>query len=297
MTAVKNWLGPKGKNGVAALVMLGVMTILSLILVTGRGQGFVRSLLSVARAVSNSRAVTGDSQGKLTNVIFLHHSVGRNLIEQGHVREKLAAVGYRFWDHDYNDPGLRDPAGSFTGYSYSVPDDNTDPDGLTRIFSQPVYPLPFNTLSGLLQHEVIVFKSCFPNSNITSEAQLEQDKTLYLRMRAVMERHSDKIFIVVTQPPLNPAETTPEAAARARALASWLTSEFPGGRPNIVAFDLFGYLAEDNRSSSDYNMLRVDYRRGADSHPNQLANEKVAPILVDFVISAIEHYRNTYNSR
>jgi hypothetical protein len=37
--------------------------------------------------------------------------------------------------------------------------------------------------------------------------------------------YPDKLFIVVTPPPLNPAETNLETAARARIMADWLTSE------------------------------------------------------------------------
>jgi hypothetical protein len=37
----------------------------------------------------------------------LHHSCGHNLIEQGGVREGLTALGYEFYDHGYNEHGLR----------------------------------------------------------------------------------------------------------------------------------------------------------------------------------------------
>ena len=141
------------------------------------------------------------------------------------MRELFTEADYQFWDHDYNSPGLTDPTGKATGYHYNVPDDNTDPDGLLRIFSQPAYGLPLNTLSGLLQHEVIAFKSCFPASNIATDAQLEERKAWYLKMRDTIDQHPDHIFILVTPPPLNPAETNPEDARRARTIAEWLKSE------------------------------------------------------------------------
>jgi hypothetical protein len=239
----------------------------------------------LAQAVLDRDRVASDSQGEFTNVIFLHHSTGHNLIEEGGVRERFTAAGYQFWDHGYNRTGLRDPAGEYTGYSYNVPEDNTDPDGLARIFAQRQNDLPVNALSGLLQHEVIAFKSCFPASQITSEEQLEQYKAYYLAMRDVIARHPDKVFIVMSPPPLNPAATDTEAAARARAFSEWLHSEeYLAGHPNVFAFDLFGHLAEDDPAAPDHNMLRAAYRDGTDSHPNRVANEMVGPLFVDFVV-------------
>ena len=191
--------------------------------------------------------------------------------------------------------GLRNPAGEYTGYSYNIPEDNTDPDGLARIFAQRAYGLPVNALSGLLQHEVIAFKSCFPACQITSDEQSAQYKSYYLAMRDVMDRYPDKVFIVISPPPLNPAATDAEAAARARSFAEWLQSdEYLAGHPNVFAFDLFGHLAEEDPASPDYNMLRAGYREGADSHPNQLANETVGPLFADFVMEAAEQYRAVY---
>ena len=104
-----------------------------------------------------------------------------------------------------------------TRYSYSVPNDLTDPPALAHIFSQREYPLPLNTLSGLLQHEVIILKSCFdPTSHIESDAELEEYKAAYTIIHQRMRQHPEKLFILLTQPPLNPAETDPEQAHHAR---------------------------------------------------------------------------------
>jgi hypothetical protein len=284
-------------------LLRGIGLALGVLLLVGlawglRGRGLRTALVSRARAlVGTGRAVLDrpatTAGGDFTNVIFLHHSVGRNLIEQGGVRELFGAAGYDFWDHGYNHQGLTRPDGTPAGYSYNVPNDNTDPDGLAHIFSQRLYPWPLNAFSGLMQHQVIIFKSCFPVSNITTEAQLEQYKAYYLQMRDVMDQHLDHIFIAVTPPPLNPAATDAEAAARARAFAEWLGSEeFLGGHPNVYTFDFFDLLAESDPAAPDYNMLREAYREGEDSHPNQLANETIGPLFVEFVIGVVEEYRS-----
>jgi hypothetical protein len=267
---------------VVALVVVGVLGL--------RGRGLRMALAHRALAVLRQRDVT--SSGDFTDIIFVHHSVGRELVLQGGVREQLTAAGFQFWDHDYNFVGLIRPDGTRAGYSYTIPGDNTDPDGLAGLFAQRIYPWSLNAFSGLMQHEVIAFKSCFPASNITSDEQLEQYKAWYLGMREVMDRHPDHVFIVVTPPPLNPAGTDPEAAARARAFSRWLQSdEFLAGHPNIFTFDLFGPLAEEDPQAPDLNMLRSEYREGEDSHPTRLANQTIGPLFADFVIDAVQTYR------
>lgn len=274
------------------LLILLILTLLLLGLgVALRGRGIRMALIHRARAILYREDVV--RRGDFTDVIFLHHSVGRNLIHQGGVRERLTEAGFRFWDHDYNWEGLTRPDGTPAGYSYGIPGDNTDPDGLARLFAQPVFPWPLNALSGLLQHKVIIVKSCFPNSNIRSDEQLLEMQGYYLRMRERMDRFQDHLFIIVTSPPLNPAETTPEAAARARTLSRWLQSEeFLAGHPNVAVFDLFGLLAEDDPAAPDFNMLRAEYREGTDSHPNRFANETIGPIFADFIIQTARAYND-----
>jgi hypothetical protein len=274
------------------LIVIGGVTLL-LLAVAGwslRGHGLCQAAVHKLRAVLNSSSITRD--GDFTNVIFLHHSTGRNLIRQGGVRGRLTEAGFQFWDHDYNYEGLTRPDDTRAGYSYSIPDNNTDPDGFVQLFAQRVYQLPLNALSGLMQHEVIAFKSCFPASNITDDGQLEQYKTWYLRMRKVMDCYPDRIFIVITPPPLNPAATDAETAARARDFASWLKSdEFLAGHPNVFTFDFFNLLAEGDPLAPDFSMLRASYREGEDSHPNQLANQTIGPLFADFIVEAAQTYR------
>ena len=219
-------------------------------------------------------------------IIFLHHSCGENLINQGGVREGLTALGYEFYDHGYNGDGLRLADGSYSGRNFDVPDDNTDPDGLATIFSQPLRDPPDNTFSYLMQYDVIAFKSCFPTSNIGSDEQLAEYQAHYLTIRNRIDQYPNRLFVIVTQPPQVPAESDPDEGARARAFTQWLQSdEYLAGHPNIVVFDFFGYLADDD------NFLRREYREDAhDAHPNERANQEIGPLFVDFIDQAIRSY-------
>lgn len=219
-------------------------------------------------------------------IIFLHHSCGLALIDEGNVREGLTARGYDFYDHGYNDEGLRLPDGTYAGRNFDVPGDNTDPDGYATIFSQSLHDPPDNTFSYLMQYDVIVFKSCFPVSNIADDDQLAAYQSYYRTIRDRIDQHPEKLFIVVTQPPQVPGSSDRQEAARARAWTQWLQSaEFLAGHPNLFVFDFFGYLAGDD------NFLRREYRYdNQDAHPNARANQAIGPLFVDFIDQAIRSY-------
>jgi hypothetical protein len=285
-------------SSVALSIVLFAAALLVVRGIPGRGtelRSLPRTLLSTMMAVANQNKVVQSNAGDISDIIFLHHSTGNNLIEQGGLRELFSQAGYDFWDQSYNDQGLRDPQGKLTGYAYPVPGDNTDPDGLARIFHQRAYHLPVNVLSGLLQHDVIIIKSCFaPANQITSDQQVEIFKSYYLEIRDSMAQYPEKLFIILTTPPLNPVETNSQQARRARALAEWLKSPaFLNGQSNIVVYDLFAQLAENDPASPEYNMLRKEYRDGGDSHPNRAANQEIAPVIANSIINAIQTYRSS----
>jgi hypothetical protein len=216
------------------------------------------------------------------SVIFMHHSTGGGLIWDGDLRETFTAQGYALWDHGYNEEGLVDADGDYTGINWDVPDDNTDPDGWYAIFNQPVTVPPANTFSHMLQYDIIIFKSCFPSSHIESDEQFEAYHDYYLSIRDVIDQHPDKLFIPWTTPPLVPNETTPEAAQRAQQWAAYLTSdEYMSGHPNLAVFDIFNIWADDD------GFLQAAYRGDEwDSHPNATGNQVAAPLLVEFVDAA-----------
>ena len=221
-----------------------------------------------------------------TSIIFLHHSCGENLINEGSVREGLTPLGYEFYDHGYNSDGLRLADGSYSGTNFDVPGDNTNPDGFAEIFAQPLHDPPDNTFSYLMQYDFIAFKSCYPVSNIGDDYQLNEYKEYYLAIRDRVDQYPDKLFMIVTQPPQVPASSDPEEARRARAFANWLKSdEYLSGHPNLFTFDFFDHLAGND------NFLRAEYRfDDYDGHPNEQANRTIGPLFVQFIDQAISSY-------
>jgi hypothetical protein len=151
-------------------------------------------------------------------------------------------------------------------------------------------------LSGLLQHEIVLLKSCYTAIWDLNEAGLEEQRNEYLKIRERMALHPNKLFVILTSPPANPAETNPQAAANSKRLAEWLSSSnFTEESPNVYVFDLFSLLAVKDQTSTECSMLRPDYRNGKDSHPNQLANQVIVPLLVKFVREAVKSYRQRQN--
>ena len=247
-----------------------------------------RFALSALLALSVSTVLLAPpALAQATRVIFLHHSTGESLIEEGDVREGLTALGHEFFDHGYNDDGLRLADGSYTGTHFDVPGDNTDPDGFAEIFAQPLHDPPDNAFSHLMQYDVIAFKSCFPASNIGDDAQLAQYRSYYLSIRDRVDQYPGKLFIVLTPPPQVPNNSDAEEATRARAFANWLKSEeYRAGRSNVFVFDFFDILAGPD------SFLRPEYRVDEyDGHPNERANREIGPVFVDFIDQAIGAFR------
>ncbi len=255
----------------------------------------IRPILRTVAAVFLLAVLADGAAAAGSRLFFLHHSTGRNLLYDGEARAYLDGVNaakatdHRLWDHDYNYIGLADTDGVKLGYDFGVPDDNTDPEGLHALWTTDNAARD----SILSRFDVIAFKSCYePTNFIYTDAQLEQYKQWYLEIRDVLDQHPDKTFLVMSPPPLLPQLTDTVKADRARAYADWLGSdEFLAGHPNIRFFDLFDLLANPNDGSPTRNMLREEYTRDSgviDNHPNLLACQTIAPLLVDALVAAAE---------
>jgi len=244
------------------------------------------------------------------SVVFIHHSVGENLCNQGieaipPARILFAKHNIDFYSHNYNhfnnNRPLQFPDGSYH-VGYNIPWDSTDPEGLAYLFSQKTTSDSPDGLFGnafsraLAHHDVIVGKSCYSASDIKNDDQLEKYKKCYLKMKDVCRKHPDKIFIMLTPPPRN-NRIKPEFAeynARAVTFSRWLAGDdYVGNVPNLYVWDFGGYLREPDPMSPDYNGLKREYQISEmESHPNEKANRYLRPKFVEFVITVIQKYRN-----
>ncbi|MCP4800046.1 MAG: hypothetical protein GY893_08895 [bacterium] len=223
------------------------------------------------------------------NIFFLHNSVGRYVIDYGSVRDHIDSSNamngteLELWDHDYNHIGLTNPAGEIVG-GYNIPNDDTDPGGLHYLWTSS------NSAKDaiLANHDVIVFKSCYSASQITSNAELQQFKEYYYDIVEVLETHSDKTFLLMSPPPRHRLGTSSNDSRRAREFADWMgSSELLSGATNVHYFDMFDFLAHPDDGSPASNMLKYEYEKfhdSYDSHPNLIANQALGIVLAGELI-------------
>ena len=216
----------------------------------------------------------------MTTALFIHHSVGQQIIHDGGLRQKLSAdiASLELWDHDYNQLGLSNAAGSPLGISFPIPGDNTDPDGLLTILRGIEAGEPW--AESATTFDVLVLKSCFPNNAIHSDAATTSLKRVYQEMRDVALALPQAVLLV-SSPPLGFEATRPDQAARAAEIAAWLGSHWTGPRlEHANIFDTLAYHSGPARGT-----LRLRYRRKhpGDSHLGVAGAEAAARTIVSAV--------------
>lgn len=145
------------------------------------------------------------------------------------------------------------------------------------------------------ENQVIVFKSCFPNSDLEGRPNDPPDpegwlsvghaKFVYNDLLTYFATQPDKLFIVITAPPLSDRAH----AANARAFNNWLVNDWlrENNYPldNVAVFDFYNVLtAPENHHryasgqiehviASNRNILYYPSSPG-DDHPSQEGNRK-----------------------
>ncbi len=262
---------------------------------------------------SNSPNDTTESQNsesteisETRKLIFIHHSTGENWLadDNGGLGIALRDAGYYVSDTNYgwgpDGIGDRTDIGNWwewfrgpesktcLGALYSESGQNSE---YSRLISDP---------GG--ENEIIMFKSCFPNSNLggardeavpnisnnplksqSSDSEyhtIANAKGIYIDLLEYFKTRQNKLFIVVTAPPLGRNNTTPDAADNARSFNNWLKNEWLGEyeHDNVAVFDFYDVLT--NFGDSNYAEFATD---DWDDHPNsegnQLATEGFVPWL------------------
>jgi len=220
----------------------------------------------------------------MTTALFIHHSVGRQIIREGGLRQKLytGSPALELWDHDYNELGLSDGAGSPLGTSFPVPGDNTDPDGLLTILRG--IEAGESWAERATTCDVLILKSCFPNNKISSDAAATSLKGIYQEMRDLAVALPQAVLLV-SSPPLVFEATRPDQAAWADDIATWLGSHWTGGRLGYAnIFETLTY-----RSGPARGTLRLRYRvkRPRDSHLAVAGAEAAARTIVPGVLALL----------
>lgn len=264
------------------------------------------------------------------NLLFIHHSCGgqmlatigdeqgENCIYQAHpngggLRQALEEQGYKV-----NEASYGSVIGEHTDLFDWLPKFRTQMDRvLTTRYQDELLPAG--------QHNnIVVFKSCYPNSNFVGEGSapgnpagpeltLANAKATMMALRAEFEKHPDVLFVYVTAPPLAPnvpaqplwkwlakkalgrAETEASYVARAhtaREFNDWVKNPdgwLAGyGQLNVVIFDYFDVLTKHGVS----DLLEYPTGEGYDSHPSSEGNEAAAKELAPLINRALTRLRS-----
>jgi hypothetical protein len=212
------------------------------------------------------------------SMVWLHHSTGDSIL-QGGLLDALKGNAVAFHDINYKQAVV-------DGY---VIGDHTDPPDFPRTFNEPKH---LSVVKGWglpagKQHDIIMFKSCFPSSNIKDDAALEEYKKHYLSLLPTFKAHPDILFIAMSTPPLTRWETKPDRAARARTWSKWVTTEYAKDLRNVKVFDLFDALAiREGRDNANTLVPQFATARG-DSHPSREGAQAVTRMFIPWFNRAV----------
>jgi hypothetical protein len=158
------------------------------------------------------------------------------------------------------------------------------------------------------ENTIIIFKSCFPNSNLYGnpsdpaasnpndwELSVSNAKAVYNNILTYFATRQDKLFVVITAPPQteneypdDPEISKTSRAANARAFNNWLVNDWLDGyaHNNVAVFDYFNVLTHPNNhhrltngsvehvTSPQSGNFAYYPSNDWDSHPNTTGQQK-----------------------
>jgi len=233
----------------------------------------------------SSNGSGGSSLPASTTVLYIHHSTG-GVIWGGGVPEGITAYNTAH-GKNYAIEELAYPDVPYPWANYPYDYWHLWVEGGGQAASEGV-----PTLETLAQnHDVIVFKHCFPVSSIAADTgapsvssstkSIENYKLQYNALKTRLRQMSGKRFVVWTGAALLAAESTPEQGARSREFFTWVKNVWDEPGDNIFVWDFFELETEGG------NFLIPGYAAG-DSHPSNAFATTVAPFFVNRLVDVIE---------
>lgn len=276
----------------------------------------VRKAATVIVLVSLTALLSCNKNERITdmNIIFLHHSTGDNIwgrAKPSLSRKVIKRVSPKLVSmmsdkahlptllHQYNKENNKAyhieemffPKSSPYGW-------NNYPYDYYNIWVENAGEKPYKeepTLEILTRdYQVIIFKHCFPVSNITEgsmnssdinseEKTLENYQLQYLALRDKLHEFPETKFILFTGAVNVEANMSEEEAFRAKTFFDWVKNEWNQPGDNIYLWDLYSLQTEGGL------FFKKEYAVSpTDSHPNESFSEKVGGLLFNRIIDVIE---------
>lgn len=254
----------------------------------------VAGLATPASASPAAQALDPTPPDQVVKLIFVHHSCGENWLRDDHGGLGLALAGNNYFVSDTNYGWGPDAIGDRT----DIPNwlewfrgENTDT--YMRALEEESeqhsdYTRPLADPGG--ENEIILFKSCFPNSDLygspDNEASPGTDLTVgnaryvYNEILQYFATRPDRLFVVITAPPLINSENS----GNARAFNNWLVNDWlpENNYPlaNVAVFDFYNVLTgPDNHHRFDGSDIEHVYREGRDTayYPSDPGDDHPSP--------------------
>jgi hypothetical protein len=286
-------------------------------------------------------AVDVSPPASVRKLIFIHHSSGENWLadENGGLGLALMENNYFVSDTNYGwgptEESLGGPIGDYTdiGYWWNWFLGPSSAGILRAVYAENERHADYSRLADDPggENKIVMFKSCFPNSALAGDPgdppaagdnplqgmdsgsgyhTVANAKRIYADLLGYFGAHPEKLFVVVTAPPL--LDSSPEQAANARAFNRWLVEEWLSAYPNrnVAVFDFYNVLTSnggdpetndlDSESGNHHRVFRGSiqyitdrgvntsaYAADGDSHPTASGNRKATaeflPLLNYFV--------------
>jgi len=235
---------------------------------------------------SASYAFNPDPPSQPVRLIFIHHSTGEHWLD-----DYNGGLGIALRDNNYYVSDTNYYWGpTYTDNSTSI-GDHTDIGNWWEWFRGPNSSAYLNALynegdqhssysrlstAPTGENEVIMFKSCFPNSALQGNPNdsvppidsnllrgegsgseyhtVANAKGIYIDLLRYFRIRQDKLFIVIAAPPLMASDTNTTEAANARTFNNWLVNQWLAGYPykNVSVFDFYNVLTS-NGGNADTN--------------------------------------------
>jgi hypothetical protein len=225
------------------------------------------TLLSVAAAPQPSPRPQIDNPNppdEVVKLVFIHHSTGNNWLIDGYgdLGRTLGENNYFVSDTNYgwgpNAIGDRTDIPNWTEW-FAGEDTPTYMEALFKESGQnsDSYTRTLTDPGG--ENEIIMFKSCFPNSEMGGspddppgtyeELTVGGAKYVYNTILPFFASHPDKLFVVITAPPMSGVKGW-WYADNARAFNQWLVNDWLRENNytlnNVVVFDFYNILTDPN---------------------------------------------------
>jgi hypothetical protein len=228
-------------------------------------------------------------------LMFIHHSTGENWLNDGNGQLGLALQQNNYFVSDTNYGWGPNSIGSYTdiGNWYTWFRGSNAQTIMNTLYTEfGKHSSGYSRLSDPdpnRKNEIILFKSCFPNSNfggnisdaiptINNNPLKEQDasssyhtisnaKGIYIDLLNYFSQHQDKLFVVITAPPLASSARDP-SGAKARAFNDWLMDTQNGwlagyAYKNVAVYDFYNVLTSNggDKNTNDLNQASGNHHR------------------------------------